>query len=573
MMSERSSVAPCSIGVPSGAVLAELQFSQLTWMQFEELTAALARDVDDLVDVRRYGDGGQRQDGVDVIGFTRTDRRACAYQCKRVVRFTESDLERAVAKFANGARPFSPVRLVVAVAVSAARTQVTHKLLAERASHPDFDLQLWDAPELCELLRERPHIVERFFGKDVAREFCLSGSFSPAASPDDMCPYPGLAPFEAEQQKWFFGREAVVAEVCQRLDDLVTAAGPLIVVGPSGAGKSSLLRAGIIPALGEGRLPVSWPCVLMTPTDHPMRALGEHLKAAMGDGESARAVLIVDQFEEVFRLCADEQERKTFIGELTRLSDHPASGPEPSALVVICLRADFYGQCLEYEGLRAAMRTWSVSLAAMSAGELRQAIIAPAEAAGLQVERGLPELMLSDAGLVDAALDQATRLPLLAHALRVTWQQRQGRFLTIDGFQATGGISKAVATTAEREYGLLDLAGQQQAKALFLRLVKVGDGSADLGRPARWIELERDLPDCGSVARRLATVSVAVALAIGKRDSPSQSSCARSPWPPATGYEGAITRARQQAPRDPERAGARPGSGPNAGAWDCATSG
>jgi WD40 repeat protein len=488
------------VALLSGAVTAELQFTQLSWTEFEELIAALAEVSDDLVDVRRYGPDGQAQDGIDVIGFTRTSRRAYAYQCKRVSRFTESHLERAVAEFIDGARPFDPVKFVVAVAVPALRTQVLHLLEAERGRHPEVDLQLWDAPRLNDLLRDRPRIVERFFGEPLARAFCVSDSFSPAASPDDECPYPGLAPFQSDQARWFSGRQRAVAEICQRMDGLLAAAGPLVVTGPSGVGKSSLLRAGVVPAIREGRLPVTWPLVLMTPTDRPMRELTERMSTATdGDGPQ-RAVLLVDQFEEVFTLCADEDEQTRFIDEIARLSDHPASGPGPSALVVLCLRADFYGQCLAYEPLRVALRANAVPLGPMSAGELREAITAPAEAAGLRVEPGLPDLLLRDVGLPDSTGDQAERLPLMAHALRATWQQRQGRYLTVEGYRMTGGISEAVASTAERTYAELDTDRQRLAKTLFTRLVKVGDGTVDVCRPAGRDELLRDLADSAGTA-------------------------------------------------------------------------
>ncbi|MGH3720007.1 MAG: ATP-binding protein [Pseudonocardiaceae bacterium] len=73
----------------------------------------------------------------------------------------------------------------------------------------------------------------------------------------DVCPYPGLAAFGPDQAQWFFGRERVTAELVSRLTERLEGTGPLVVTGPSGAGKSSLLRAGLLSALGEGRLPGS----------------------------------------------------------------------------------------------------------------------------------------------------------------------------------------------------------------------------------------------------------------------------------------------------------------------------
>jgi hypothetical protein len=80
----------------------ELPFPLEHWEDFQKLLVALAIDVDGLVEVRRYGTSGQEQDGIDVIGFTRLGHHAHAYQCKNVHEFSESDLTRAIAKFADG---------------------------------------------------------------------------------------------------------------------------------------------------------------------------------------------------------------------------------------------------------------------------------------------------------------------------------------------------------------------------------------------------------------------------------------------------------------------------------------
>jgi len=167
--------------VPDGK-LAELPLPLRSWEDFERLTAALAADVDDLVEVRRYGTGGQSQYGVDVVGFTRLGRQANAYQCKNVTEFNEQDLSKALKKFLNERRPFAPKRLVVAVATNANRTQLIEALVEAQDSNPDVVLEFWDAPKINDLLRTRPQVVERFFGEDAARRFCLSTSFPPSTS-------------------------------------------------------------------------------------------------------------------------------------------------------------------------------------------------------------------------------------------------------------------------------------------------------------------------------------------------------------------------------------------------------
>jgi hypothetical protein len=167
--------------VPDGKI-SELPFPLEHWEDFEKLVVALAIDVDGLVEVRRYGTTGQLQDGIDVIGFTRLGHHAHAYQCKNVQEFSESDLVGAIKKFTDGGRPFNPRRLVIAVATAANRTQLIRKLEDARPEQPDLILELWDATRISELLRDRPRLVEQFFGEDVARRFCVSASFPASAS-------------------------------------------------------------------------------------------------------------------------------------------------------------------------------------------------------------------------------------------------------------------------------------------------------------------------------------------------------------------------------------------------------
>ncbi|MFF7727076.1 helix-turn-helix domain-containing protein [Streptomyces sp. NPDC008001] len=330
---------------------------------------------------------------------------------------------------------------------------------------------------------------------------------------DGVCPYQGLSPFGAEDARWFFGREAETAAVVAQLTERLTAPGPLLVMAPSGAGKSSLLRAGMLPALARGVLPVTgscdWPAVLLTPGEHPVEELlsqvtkatgGPHrlLEKAFSEGPAAFAeavrevtngpngpaalVVVVDQFEELFTLCRDGQERATFVEALLALAAGrgDTGAGLPTALVVLGVRADFYDRCLAYPGLASSLQHGHITLGPMNDARLREAITAPAREAGLEVEAGLVEVLLRDIGLVpgdaaSAGVSRAGALPLLSHALLGTWQHRENATLTVAGYRLTGGISGAVAATAERAYTSLPTARQAAARRLLLQLVHVGE--------------------------------------------------------------------------------------------------
>jgi WD40 repeat protein len=340
------------------------------------------------------------------------------------------------------------------------------------------------------------------------------------------CPYPGLAAFGIEQARWFFGRDELIAALIDDLDRRLSTGGLQIVVAPSGAGKSSLLRAGLLPKLRYAALPGSdqWPIALFTPTAEPMRAFAEQLALLVGtdpaqiaqdlavdpDGcisllhetlrrrvqlppADVRLVVVVDQFEELFTVCIDDQQRQRFINLLAKLAA-PGSGAQPLALVVVGVRADFYAACVNFPLLRVALQDWPLVVGPMSEAQLREAILYPARDVGLKIEQGLVEMLLRDLGATTTGDSEATsyeaeRLPLLAHALRACWQQRDGATLTVDGYQTTGGIQRAIAVTADRAYNSLDIQAQQVAKALFLRLVKIGDNTEDTRRRLTRAEL------------------------------------------------------------------------------------
>jgi WD40 repeat protein len=365
------------------------------------------------------------------------------------------------------------------------------------------------------------------------------------------CPYPGLASFDAESSRFFYGRERALAALLRRLRSRMTGEGPLFVVAASGAGKSSLLRAGLLPALAADELPgsASWPRLLMTPTDSPTRELARRLaeatglrtlgtarldavvndprqfvaalrdmlamRAQPGSAGADRVVLVIDQFEELFTLCPDENVRRAFVRALFAAATAQIDGGVPPAVVVVGIRADFYGYCAGFPELVEALQSGQVLLGPMNATELRDAIICPAEATGLRVDPGLVELLLHDLGVGDDGRPaDPGSLPLLAHALLATWERREGTTMTVAGYLSIGGLHGAIARTAEDTYGSFDAASQDAARELLLRMVRIGEGADDTRRRVARATLLAEVPDPAAgafaldalIAARLVTV-------------------------------------------------------------------
>ncbi len=318
-----------------------------------------------------------------------------------------------------------------------------------------------------------------------------------AAAAGVACPYKGLAAFQAGDASLFFGRSQMVDQLVSRFSGHST----LVIGGPSGSGKSSLMRAGLLPALANGALPgsQSWPQAIFTPGRHPLDTLWARLGDLAGSplpdifslaeapGTAAArlvgtGVVAIDQFEELFTACPDRAEREAFLSLLEALSSR-----DPAQVrVVICIRADFYGACAAYPWLASVINTNQVLVGPMGRAGLRDAIEGPARRVGLRLEEGLADRILDEAG------DDIGALPLVAHALVETWIRRQGRILTLAGYEASGGVAGAIGRTAEEVWGRLEPGHRSAARALILRLIHPGDGVPDTRRLASWAEIGAD---------------------------------------------------------------------------------
>jgi len=319
------------------------------------------------------------------------------------------------------------------------------------------------------------------------------------------CPYVGLRAFELGDAALFFGREALVEDAVARLSRRRFVA----VVGASGAGKSSFVRAGILAGLRATTRRHDPRVVLLTPGSRPLHALATAVEPAPGsdladgrppelsrlarEGGGRELVVVVDQLEELFTLCADEAERVRFVDVLLDAWRQPAS----PVMLIVALRADCYGRVAAYPELAALIVAEQTLIGPLGARDLRRAIELPAAQSGLVLQDGLVETLLEDLAGEPGAL------PLMSHALLETWKRRRRLMLTIGGYRAAGGVRGAIAETAERTLLALPADDRAIVRSIFLRLTDVREDSPPAGRRVERGELIAGLGPDGSADRVL----------------------------------------------------------------------
>ena len=212
---------------------------------------------------------------------------------------------------------------------------------------------------------------------------------------------------------------------------------------------------------------------------------------------SRRLVVLVDQSEEVFTLCEDEAARQALFDNLL----YAATVADGQAIVVLTMRADFYGKCGSYPALAAAMSDHQLLVGPMTEDELRRAIERPALLAGGEFEPGLVEMLLQDVA------GQPGSLPLLQFTLMELWGRREGRRLTVAAYKAIGELQGALEKRANEVLGHFDDAQRELCRRIFLRLTQPGEGIEDTKRRASFGELVpagADPSAVEAVVRRLA---------------------------------------------------------------------
>lgn len=336
--------------------------------------------------------------------------------------------------------------------------------------------------------------------------------------PDEACPYLGLGAFSAAEQDKFFGRDRLINEAVLAVEQHHYVA----VLGPSGSGKSSLVLAGLLPALKGDALvdegSAAWVYLpVVTPGENPLvslsavlygepeptaaqvhqlrrgpEVLSEQLTRLAEAQGGSTAVLVIDEFEEIFTLCLDENIRNDFIANLVQAFDQPEG---PHRLILAC-HSDFENQVNRWPRLKKIFSTATVRVTPPTAVELRDVIALPAAEIGLRFDAGLIDRLLQDVS------GERLALPLLQFTLLNLWDNRDRNRISWEVYNQVGGGRASLVAKARTFYNNLSAHDKLIAQRIFLALVDPsGEAGTNLLRVTR-----RELLRVGGAPERIEAV-------------------------------------------------------------------
>jgi HEAT repeat protein len=322
-------------------------------------------------------------------------------------------------------------------------------------------------------------------------EFDTTGGAKGIALPKPWpkSPFPGLRAFTADDAPIFFGRERETDALVKKVEDNSVVA----VVGASGSGKSSLVAAGLIPRLlltssNEGWLPVtatpdylgngdpfaalSAAILRDVPPRFHQKGLADKLikdihslSTILSDAvtDRGKALLFIDQFEELFTTVT-QRFRAAYVETIINASK------SDKIRVVITIRADFYGRCVELPTLADVLEDSTYPLSVPGIAALFEMINRPASRALLDFDEGLAQRILDDTG------DEPGSLALMAYTLDELYRlSKRTRVLSHKAYDKIGGVQGAIGKRSELIFARLKAPEQAALASVFRELVEVDD--------------------------------------------------------------------------------------------------
>jgi uncharacterized RDD family membrane protein YckC len=204
--------------------------------------------------------------------------------------------------------------------------------------------------------------------------------------------------------------------------------------------------------------------------------------------EGTNLLVIVDQFEELFRFRTEDTQATDDAAAFVRLLLESASQREYPIYVVLTMRSDFLGDCSHFEGLPEALNESQYLVPRMSRDQRRAAITGPAEVGGGVISPVLLTRLVNDVG------DNPDQLSMLQHALNRTWalwvhEDGHGE-ISLDQYKKVGTMAHALDKHAEKAWAELKTEGERKVCERICRaLTDKGTDSRGIRRPVRFDRL------------------------------------------------------------------------------------
>ena len=354
---------------------------------------------------------------------------------------------------------------------------------------------------------------------------------------DEDCPYLGLDAFREGNENHFYGRQLLIQTMLEQLQTNTL----LVALGPSGSGKSSVILAGLLPALkmggtGEsskwhylkpmvpGSNPLANLAEILKPEDMPMTWIEQQVVKFQADSrhllnlirerlieypQNSSSVLVIDQFEELFTLCTQDDVRQSFASNLIEFI---LEEEEPHSLI-LTMRSDFEPQISALDAFYNLFQNSVINVPPLQLSELRDAIEKPAEMVGLKFEENVVDALLKD------ILGEPAALPLLQFTLLKLWENRQRNRVTWQSYLDLKGGRLALAKSADTFFENLIPENQMTVKRILLYMVKPGEGLEVTSSRVRITELLQLGEDPSRIKRMLEQLIEAHLVRISEGDS------------------------------------------------------
>jgi ABC-type oligopeptide transport system ATPase subunit len=309
-------------------------------------------------------------------------------------------------------------------------------------------------------------------------------------------PYPGLRPYEEKDSEIFFGRTELIEKLYSKLKTTRF----ISVVGESGCGKSSLVKAGLFPkvvSLGWGTIKTK---PGKNPIDNLVNALREFFDGTKKPSDNFTSLknkidlnsnglteiyfqsgyknpllICIDQFEEIFDYAFEkEDDGKRRLQEAIRLVNlliSTSKQDEFEIYVLITMRSDFVGACSRFKGLPELISEGQFLTPRLTRYQYQEAIVNPLRLFNYRISPNVVSQMLNDVE------DDPDQLPILQHALRRIWEEKNKTRLDIyevnlDDYIKAGGVM-AIEHHANELIASLSDESLDQTKVIFKALTEL----------------------------------------------------------------------------------------------------